>query len=302
MYNGNGEIYMIYDLIVIGGGPAGINAAIYAKRRGLSCLLLEKSMVGGIIATTSVVDNYLGLPNISGYELANKFFEHLKAVEVPYVLKEVLSVEIEGDLKKVSVKDESFLARNIVVATGRKPKLLDLSNSKKLVGKGISTCAQCDAMFFKGKKVAVVGGGNSAVDEAIFLSSIVDKVYVIHRRNEMRADKASVEQLEKLENVEIIYEAMVTKINSSDDRLESIELNKEKVLEVDGLFMYLGYTPCTEFLCDLGVLDKEGYVNINEKFETEVKGLFACGDIIKKSHYQLIGAANEGMEVAMNIK
>jgi len=290
---------MIYDLIVIGGGPAGINAAIYAKRSGKNVLILEKNSFGGVIATTGVVENYLGIPNVNGFELSNRFFEHLKSLDIAYDLKEVLDIELDGSKKRVITTSGVILAKNIIVATGRRPKLLDLTNSRELLGKGISTCAQCDANFFKGKNVAVVGGSNSAVDEALYLSNIVDKVYLIHRKNDFSADIETVEKAKERDNIEIIYDANVTKINSLDDRLSSIEVNKTRIIEVSGLFMYVGYTPNTEFLEKLNILDEKGYVIVDSKFETNIEGIFACGDIIKKDYYQLIGAASDGMLAAL---
>jgi len=292
---------MVYDLVIVGAGAAGISAAIYAKRSGMTVLVIEKGMLGGTIGTTGVVDNYLGFPNITGSELAFNFFEHLKILEIPYKIAEVLEVSnLENENMLIKTKDEDFSSRKVIVATGRRPKLLDLSNTKELIGRGISTCAQCDAMFYKGKDVAVIGGGNSAIEEAIYLSKIVNKVYLIHRKNDYLGDEDTVDKLRDINNIEEMHDALVTKIDSKDGLVDSITLNKEIKINVAGVFMYIGYTPVTDFLKDLNILDEEGYVIVKDTFETYIKGLYACGDVVKKKYYQVVIAAGEGAITALN--
>jgi len=292
---------MIYDLIIIGMGPAGMSAAIYAKRNGLNVLLLEKNIPGGLTNYTSEIDNYLGLPNTKGPELANKFLEHIKFLEIPYQLKEVTSIIDEGETKKIITKDNEFICKKIIVATGRSPKLLGLPNEIELTGKGVSRCALCDGMFFKDKIVAVIGGGNSALQESLHLAKLCSKVYLIHRRDEFRAEINVQDRIKEKENIEIIYNAEVIKINAENERLKSITLNNNQELEISGLFIYIGYNPNTHLLKDIVDIDENGYVKVDEKFETSVKGIYAIGDIILKDYYQLILAASDGAKAAINI-
>ena len=292
---------MIYDLIIIGMGPGGMSAAIYAKRNGLNVLLLEKNMPGGITNYTSEVDNYLGMPNVKGPELAMKFFEHIKSLEIPYKLKEVTNIIDEGKTKKIMTKDEEFICKKIIVATGRSPKLLGLPNEIELSGKGISRCALCDGMFYKDKVVAVIGGGNSALEESIHLAKLCSKVYLIHRRDEFRAEATIQDRIKEKENIEIIYNTEVIKINEENGRLKSVTLSNNEELKTSGLFIYIGYNPNTEVLKDVVAIDENGYIEVDERYETTVKGIYAIGDIILKDYYQIIIAASEGAKAAINI-
>ena len=292
---------MVYDLIIIGMGPGGMNAAIYAKRNGLNVLILERSAPGGLLNYTSEIDNYIGLPSVKGTELAKKFFEHIKMLEIPYKLKEVLNIENLNDNKKVITASEEFICKSIIIATGRTPKLLGLPNEQELIGRGISRCALCDGMFFKGKDVAVVGGGNSALEESLHLANICNKVYIIHRRDLLRGENILQDKVNNKDNIEIIYNSEVTKINEENGILKNIEINNEQKLDVSGLFIYIGYTPAVSFVNDLLETNENGYIKVNSRFETNIKGIYAIGDIIEKDYYQIVTATSDGAIAAINI-
>jgi len=292
---------MIYDLIIIGMGPAGMNAAIYAKRNGLNVLMLEKNMPGGMLNYISEIDNYLGFSSISGSDLAMKFYEHIKSLDIPFKLKEVIEIIDEKETKRIITKDEEYICKNIIIATGRKSKLLGLPNEKELIGKGISFCALCDGMFFKGKTVAVIGGGNSALEEALHLAKLCEKVYLIHRREEFRADIEPQEKVNEKENIQVILNTEIKAINEENNRLKSLTLSNNEELEVSGLFIYIGYEPNINLIKKLVETDRKEYIIVDEKFKTSCDGIYAIGDIIKKDCYQIVTAISEGAIAAINI-
>ena len=292
---------MKYDLIIVGMGPAGITAAIYAKRSGLNVLCLEKSMPGGLLNYIDKVDNFPGEINISGSDLSFKMFEQLKSLEVDYKTRNVERIIIEDNLKKVIISDdEYYYTKTVIIATGRSPKKLGLENERELYGKGISTCAICDGALYKDKVVAVVGGGNSAISEAIYLSNICEKVYVIHRRDILRADDKLIKCLTKKNNIEIIYNSNITAIEKENDRIKSIIINEKDKIDISCLFTYIGFVPMTSFVNTLNILDENGYILVDCNFETSIKGIFAVGDIIKKEIYQIITSCGEGAVAAIN--
>lgn len=291
---------MKYDIIVIGLGPAGITAAIYAKRSGLNVLCLEKIMPGGMLNYMADIDNYPGEVNISGPDLAFKMFEHLRKLNIDYKIRTVEHIIVEDGLKKVIVSDdEYYYTKAIIISTGRTPKRLGLENEEKLFGKGISTCAICDGSLYKDRDVAVIGGGNSAISEAAYLSNIVNKVYVIHRRDKFSATDDLVDTLKKKNNIEYLFNSEVTKINEDNGVLSGIVINNDKVLDIDAMFTYIGFVPGTSFVSGLGITDESGYILVDEKYETTVKGIYAVGDIINKDTYQVITACGEGANAAI---
>ena len=219
---------MEYDSIIIGMGVAGISAAIYAKRAGNNVLMIEKMRPGGILNIIDNIENYPGFKSISGPDLSYQLFEQVTSLEIPYKIEEVIDISLEGNLKIVKTNKATYKATNILIATGRSPILLGLPNEEKLVGKGISTCALCDGSLYQGKEVAVVGGGNSALQEALYLSKIVKKVYLIHRREEFRGEENLVEKIKNQENIEIIYNSQVTELQEENGVLNKIVLNDEK--------------------------------------------------------------------------
>lgn len=291
---------MIYDLIIVGLGPAGVSATIYAKRAGLNVLCLEASAPGGLLNKISVVDNYPGYKQVSGPDLAYQMFEQLMDLEVNYKIKEVTEIKDEGKIKKVYCGEEVFETKNVIIATGRKVRKLGLKNENKFVGKGVSYCAVCDGALYKNQVIAVVGGGNSALEEAIYLAGIAKKVYLIHRRDQFRAEKEIVDNLKELDNVEILYNSSVVEL-IGDEVLKQIKLNDGTILDVACLFTYVGYIPESDFISDLKIIDERGYIKVNENYQTEIEGIYAVGDAIAKKVYQIVTATSEGAIAALEV-
>lgn len=292
---------MKYDLIIVGMGIAGISAAIYAKNSGLNVLMLEREMPGGLTNKINTINNYPGLETISGPDLSYKLFNTINNLEIPYKVLEVTNIKVEKDKKIVETSTENFETDFIIIATGRKYRTLGLENETELLGHGISTCALCDGNLYKEKEIAIVGGGNSAIEEAIYLSNIVKKIHLIHRKDYFTADKTLVDELNKKNNIEYIMNSNITKIIKENDKLAGLIINDERTLEIEGLFMYLGFEPNVTFIKDLQITDDQGYIKVNEKYETEINGIYAVGDAIKKDVYQLITAANDGAIAAINV-
>ena len=290
---------MIYDLVIIGMGPAGVSAAIYAKRAGLNVLCLDKAMIGGYVNYIDKVENYPGMI-MSGPDLAFKFYEHIKELNIEFVNKEVLSV-IDGDVKKVVTRDSEYLCKNVLVATGRVPRKLGLENEEELEGKGISHCALCDGFFFKGKTIAVVGGGDSALQETLYLSNLCEKVYLIHRREEFKVTGSLLEKIQDKDNIVRIMNTNILGLEMKGGKLSSILLDSGDELEVEGLFVYVGFVPGTDFANELGITDENGYIIVDKHFESKAKGIYAVGDIIKKEVYQISTSIGDGAQAAINI-
>ena len=292
---------MEYDLIIIGMGISGISAAIYAKNSGLNILMLEREMPGGLINKTNSISNYPGLEKISGPDFALKLFNTVQDMQIPYKIQEVKKIQVKQNKKIVKTSTETFETKKVLIATGRKNKQLHIKNEEELLGHGISTCALCDGSLYKEKEIAIVGGGNSAVEEAIYLSGLVKKIYMIHRRDKFRADEKLIQELNEKENIEYLWNSKVTSIKKEQDKLSEIVINDEKKLTIAGLFLYIGFEPNIECIKDLNITDEEGYIKVNENYETKLPGIFAVGDAIKKDVYQLITAANDGAIAAINI-
>lgn len=290
-----------FDCIVIGAGIAGVTASIYLKRAGLKILLLEKKAIGGQIINTSEIENYPTIENIDGTSFSLQLQNQIKKLEIPIEYKEVLDIQINGDLKIVKTKDNEYITKNIIIATGRIPRKLNLDNEDKLLGRGISYCATCDGYFYKNKKVAIVGGGNSALEAAIYLSKICNSVTVINRGEKLRADEELQNEVKTLENVNILYNEEILSLNEKEGILNNLRL-KNSELFVDGLFVYIGLVPTLPFIKNIDLKLENGYIAVNQKMETNIPGIYACGDIIKKDVYQIITAASEGAIAASNIK
>ena len=288
----------MYDLIVIGMGIGGITAGIYAKRGNLNVLLIDQGMPGGMLNNIEVVSNYPGLMNIKGIDFANNL---LKDLEIPYEYATVTNLLIEGDIKKVITSKGEYKAKNVIIATGTKPKFLGLDNEKDLLGRGISTCATCDGAFYKDKDVAVVGSGSSALQESLYLARLCNKIYLLNRKDRFKGEKILETKVKNMPNIEIIYNVNIQEYNELDGKINSISLDNGKKLDVAGVFIYIGYKPNTDIFKDLNILDNEGYIAVNEKYETNIKGVYAIGDVIKKDIYQLVTAANDGIYAVSNI-
>lgn len=291
---------MIYDVIIIGLGPAGIAASIYAKRSGLKTLVFESSMPGGLLNYTNVVNNYPGFINITGPELSMKMLEHFNSFEIDFKNENVLDIK-NGDVKKVITKTGEYEAYNVIIATGRSRRSLNLPGEESLRGHGISYCAMCDGHFYKDKDVAVVGGGDSSLEEALYLSKIVKSVTIIIRSDRLIGSKSLVEAVEKTDNIHIEYRKNVVELISSEGSLCGIKLDSGEVLDISGLFVYIGFEPIVPFETDLGLNKDKGYIIVDKDFETNVDGIYAVGDIIKKDLYQIISAEYEGASAASAI-
>lgn len=292
----------MYDVIIIGMGIGGITAGIYGKRAGLNVLMFEKSAPGGMLQKIDKIQNYPGFSEISGPDLALNLFNQVKKVGVPFKFEEVIDVEITEEYKKVITKNGTYEAKNVIVATGRTPKYLGLDNEKDYLGRGLSTCASCDGNFYKGEDVAVVGSGNSALQESLYLANIVNKVYLLHRGVNFKGDDALVEKVRNTQNIEIVDGVNIKKINEVEGKIESVTLDNEKTINVKGVFIYIGYKPDTEKFKKLDITNINGDIIVSENFETEIDGLYAIGDCAKKDVYQLVTAASDGCIAVSDIE
>lgn len=300
----------IYDVIIIGAGPAGMNAAIYSSRMGMKVAIVEGGLPGGQMNNTDEIENYIGYQSIKGPELSELMDSHVSK----FVKNEdkyfgtVEKVTKENGLFFVKFDDSVLISKTVVLATGCVHKELGVKGEQEFSGRGVSYCAVCDGMFFKGKHVAVIGGGNSAIEEALYLSNIVDKVTVIHRRDELRADKVYVKKAFDTDNIDFKWSRVVTEIKGDQSvnslLTENVDDKTIESLYVDGVFIYVGLTPIYPEL-EIGLNDseftKEGLIKTNEKMETSVKGFFVVGDVRDKELRQIITAANDGAEVSKTI-
>lgn len=291
----------MYDLIIVGMGISGISAAIYAKRNNLNVLVLEKDVPGGLLNKINIVDNYPGYSEVSGPELSYKLFEQFNKNNTEYKIEEVLDIENNEEYKTVITNKEKYNTKYIIIATGRIPRKLGLENEEKLIGHGISNCALCDGNLYKGKDIAVVGGGNSALEEALYLSKLVNKIYLIHRKDKFTAEEKLINEILEKDNIEIIYNANITEIIEDNNVLIGLKLDSGKTLKVEGLFEYIGYIPGNDFLKNLNIEKEQGYIKVDENFETNISGIYAVGDSINKKYYQLVMAASEGASAAIDI-
>lgn len=293
----------MYDLIIIGSGPAGLGAAVYGKRAGLNLLVIEKNpMSGGQVLNTYEVDNYLGLPGINGFDMGVKFREHAEKMGAEFKETEVTGIEDKGSFKLVHTQDGDFEAKTLILAMGARHAHLNVPGEEELTGMGVSYCATCDGAFFRNKTVAVVGGGDVAVEDAIFLARICKKVYLIHRRDRLRAAKVLQDSLLEQPNVEILWDSAVTAINGEDMvtglTVKQVKTGEEKELPVNGIFIAVGIHPDTEICRDLVACEDSGYILAGEDTHTDVPGIFAAGDIRKKPLRQIITAVADGANAA----
>lgn len=294
-----------FDCVIIGAGVAGMTSAIYLKRYNVNVLLLEKNAPGGQITQTSNVENYPGFTSIDGASLALNIFEQVTSLGIPYQYGNVIKIEDLKDKKIVYTENEKIETKAIIIATGRKPKKLGLKQEEQLIGKGISYCATCDGMFYKNKNVAVVGGGNSALEEALFLSEICDKVDILYRGEKVRADEIVIQKVLQKKNIEIHYKTEVIELIEADKKLVGIKISENDLLKqmnIEGLFIYIGYEPDIKMLEELNIKLDNQYIIVNQNLETNISGIFACGDIIKKNLYQLTTAIGEASLAAYQVK
>ena len=289
----------IYDMIIIGGGPAGYSAALYAARAGLDTLVIEKLSAGGQMALTDIIDNYPGFDEgVDGFTLGMKMQAGAERFGAVSEYGEVLSVNLTGDVKTVTTDAGEYQARTVVIATGANPRPLGLPDEASLVGRGLHYCAHCDGRFYKDKTVMVVGGGNSAVSDALYLSRIAKKVLLVHRRDTLRATKIYHEPLMKAENVEFLWNRTVSDVVMGDRiigaTLQNVKTGESEQVLCDGLFVSVGRVPATEFLGGALPLDDYGYVIADETTKTAIPGVFAVGDVRTKALRQVVTAAADG--------
>ena len=294
----------MYDLIIIGSGPAGLGAAVYGKRAGLKLLVIEKSPVsGGQVLNTYEVDNYLGMPGMNGFDMGMEFRKHADKLGVEFLEARVLSVKEEEGCKVVQTDTESLRTKTVILATGAEHAHLNVPGEEELSGMGVSYCATCDGAFFRNKRVAVAGGGDVALEDAIYLARTCEKVYLIHRRDELRGAMVLQEELKALPNVEILYSHVVERIQG-EDMVESLLIRdlksgEEKNLSVSGIFIAVGIHPNTELLQGMTACDEAGYILAGEDCATEVPGIYAAGDVRKKPIRQIITAVADGANAAV---
>ena len=293
----------IYDMMIIGGGPAGYTAGLYASRAGLDTLIIEKMSVGGQMALTDIIDNYPGFDQgIDGFSLGMQMQAGAERFGAKTEYGEVLSVDLIPEIKKTVTDSGEYFSRTVVIATGAAPRVLGIENEENLIGKGVHYCAHCDGRFYKNKTVMVVGGGNSAVSDALYLSRLVKKVYLVHRRNSLRATKIYHEPLMKAENVEFLWDSAVSSL-LADGRLNAVKVKnlkteEEREISVDGLFISIGRKPVTELFANALALDEAGYIIADETTKTNIPGVYAVGDVRTKALRQVITAASDGAVAA----
>ena len=291
----------MYDLIIVGMGIGGVTAGIYAKRGNLNVLIIDKGMPGGMLNNIEKVSNYPGLINIKGGEFANLLFEQVKDLEIPYKFETVTEIKVINNKKVVVTDKNEYEAERVIIATGTKPKYLGLDNEKDLLGRGISTCATCDGAFYKDKDVAVVGSGSSALQESLYLANVCHKVYLLNRKDKFKGEKILEKKVKEKDNMEIIYNVNIKEYHENEGKIESIVLDNNQKLDVSGVFIYIGYKPNTDYLQNLNILDEQGYVKVDEHFMTDIEGIYAIGDVIKKDIYQLVTAASDAINAVSSI-
>lgn len=282
-----------HKVVILGSGIAGMTAGIYLKRGGLDVLVVEDNIPGGVLNEIPSIENYPGYEEISGPDLAMNIYNQLTKLGVKILNKKITSIDLNNKIINNNIKYEY-----LVIATGRKSRMLSLEHEKELLGKGISTCALCDGFFYKDKKVAVVGGGSSSLTEALYLSKICKEVIIIHRRDKLTADKYLIDKVNSTKNVKVLYNSNITKYNQNNNKLTSVIINNKDNLEVEGVFLAIGSTPNSEIF---NVNKDNNYIIVDSNYMTNIDKVYAIGDVIKKDYYQLSTAASDAVVAASNI-
>ncbi|MEH7883489.1 thioredoxin-disulfide reductase [Bacillus sp. JJ1609] len=295
----------IYDVIIIGAGPAGMTAAVYTSRANLSTLMLERGVPGGQMANTEEVENYPGFDHILGPELSTKMFDHAKKFGAEYAYGDVKEVIDGKEYKTIKAGSKEYKARSIIISAGAEYKKIGVPGEQELGGRGVSYCAVCDGAFFKNKELLVVGGGDSAVEEGVYLTRFASKVTIVHRRDELRAQKILQDRAFANEKIDFIWNHTVKQINDKDGKVGSVTLvstkdGEEMEFPADGVFIYIGMVPLTKPFESLGITNSSGYIETNELMETKVPGIFAAGDIREKTLRQIVTATGDGSIAAQN--
>lgn len=294
------------DMIVVGGGTAGMTAALYGVRAGMKVKVFDKAGYGGQIISTQHLENFPSVASTSGMAYATDLYNQITALGVEFIFDEIISLQLDGESKKVIAGSGEHFAKTVVLALGSLPREIEAKNAFKFKGRGISYCVSCDGAFYKGKKVAVVGGGNSATSHALELASMVEKVYVIHRRDEFRADSVEVEKMRKADNIELVTPCVITSVNgkASVDSItvENVEDKTVTDIALDGIFVSIGWMPQSGLVKDLLPLDDAGYIIAGEDCTTKIDGVFVAGDCRTKELRQLVTAASDGAMAAVKAK
>lgn len=295
----------IYDVIIAGAGPAGMTAAVYTSRANLKTLMIERGIPGGQMANTEEVENYPGYDHILGPDLSTKMFEHAKKFGAEYAYGEIKEIIDDKPYKTVVCGDKQYKAKAVIITTGAKHKELGVPGEKDLSGRGVSYCAVCDGAFFKGKELVVIGGGDSAVEEGVYLTRFATKVTLIHRREELRAQKILQKRAFDNEKMEFLWNHVVKEINGTDRKVSSVTIEdvntgEQRDFKTDGVFIYIGLVPLSEPFKSLGVTNENGYIETNELMETKVPGIFAAGDIREKMLRQIVTATGDGSIAAQS--
>lgn len=296
---------MIYDLLIIGAGPAGITAGIYAKRANLKVAVIENNAPGGQMLNTGEIENYPGFTKIAGSDLSLEMFNHGMAIDLEYIFDDVVNV-VDGNIKEVVTKNETLKTKAVIIATGATPRKLGLEHEDMLASKCISWCAICDGPLYKDKRVVVVGGGNSAVEEAGYLATLATEVSVIQNLDKFTADQKSIDILLAKDNVTVYYNSVVKEFMINEDkRLDAVKIENDKkeetIIETDGVFEYIGLKPATEPFKDLNIVNDYGYIKTNECMQTPLKGVYAAGDVRVKNIRQISTAINDGAIAVQNV-
>ncbi|MEC1523476.1 thioredoxin-disulfide reductase [Neobacillus niacini] len=295
----------IYDVIIAGAGPAGMTAAVYTSRANLSTLMIERGMPGGQMANTEDVENYPGFESILGPDLSTKMFEHAKKFGAEYAYGDIKEIIDNGDVKTVIAGSKQYKAYSVIISAGAEYKKVGVPGEKELSGRGVSYCAVCDGAFFKGKELYVIGGGDSAVEEGVYLTRFASKVTIVHRRDELRAQKILQDRAFANEKIDFIWNHTIKSINDKDGKVGSVTLvstqtGEEQELPADGVFIYIGMIPLSKPFTNLGITNENGYIETNERMETKVPGIFAAGDIREKTLRQIVTATGDGSIAAQS--
>ncbi|MDR0956841.1 MAG: thioredoxin-disulfide reductase [Endomicrobium sp.] len=295
----------MYDVIIVGGGPAGLSAAIYASRARLKTLLIEKNGCGGKITITNLLENYPGFNGgVNGFELAVKLETQARGFGAEIIYDEVTSIKNKS-VKKIMTKNSTYEAKTVIIASGTNLKKMNIQGEKAFIGRGISFCATCDAPFYRGKDVLVIGGGDSAVQEAIYLAKFAKNVTIVHRRNELRAVKILQDKMLSCSNISVIYNSVPKEIVGKDFIekviITNVKTNEVKSLKIDGVFVFIGFIPNNSFLADIAI-DENRYIVTDENMKTSILGIFASGDIRKKQLRQVVTAAADGAQAAVSVQ
>lgn len=294
----------VYDVIIVGAGPAGMTAAVYTSRANMSTLLMERGQPGGQMANTEDIENYPGFDHILGPDLSVKMFEHAQKFGAQYAYGNVTRIEDGDPYKKVIAGDKVYQAKAVIVATGTKYRKLNVPGEDKLTGRGVSWCAVCDGAFFKDRQLVVVGGGDSAVEEAGFLTKFASKVTVIHRRDQLRAQPILQQRAFDNPKIDFIWNHTVEEILGDDKvtgvRIKNTQTGEERDFPCDGVFIYIGMDPISDMVKDLGILNENGYIVTDEQMRTKVEGIFAAGDVREKTLRQIVTATGDGSVAAMS--